>query len=215
VSPVPPILPKKQLNAGGSDAYTVGLLFAAALVSIVTVPALVALAGKIFDKPAHVPFSAVAFIMFLSVIAPLFAGMCVRYFVPRFAQRMARPVSLIATVSLIAGVLPIVYIAFPAAVALFGNGTVVAFAVFIAAGLAAGHLLGGPTPRNRVVLALATATRHPGIAMAVAHFVAPAEKLVLGAVLWYLIVGLVVSAVYIAWYRRRQRSSTVGVETES
>jgi BASS family bile acid:Na+ symporter len=208
VSPVPPVLPMKQIRAGGSESYTVGLLFAAAVLSIATVPIMVEIAGRIFDTPAHVPISAVALIAFTSVIAPLLAGMIVRHLAPRFAQRIARPLSSIATVTLLIGVAPIVYFAFPAAVTLFGNGTVAAFAVFVAAALAAGHLLGGPELTNRVVLALATATRHPGIAMAVAHFVAPTDKLVMGAVLWYLIVATALSAGYLLWCRRRQRADT-------
>jgi BASS family bile acid:Na+ symporter len=215
VSPVPPILPMKQIRAGGSESYTVGLLFAAALLSIVMVPVIVEMAGRLFDTPAHVPFSAVGLIVFVTVIAPLLAGMTVRFLAPGLAQRIARPVSSIAMVALLVGVAPIVYVAFPAAVTLFGNGTVAAFVVFVVAGIATGHLLGGPGLENRVVLALATATRHPGIAMAVAHFVAPTEKLVLGAVLWYLIVGVAVSAIYLAWCRRRRRIGTVGLETES
>jgi bile acid:Na+ symporter, BASS family len=141
------------------------------------------------------------------VIAPLAAGIMVRHFAPRFAQRMARPVSLFAMVALLVGVLPIVFSAWPAAVSLIGDGTLAAIVVFVVAGLAAGHLLGGPDPDNRVVLALATATRHPGVAMAVAHAAAPGEKLVLGAVLWYLIVGLLVSAAYLAWRRHRANAA--------
>ena len=38
VSPVPPFLPKKQFKAGGSSEYTIGVLTAAALLAIVTVP---------------------------------------------------------------------------------------------------------------------------------------------------------------------------------
>src|SRR5262245_48681196 len=38
LSPVPPILPGKQLKAGGNFSYVVGLLAIAALVSIVFIP---------------------------------------------------------------------------------------------------------------------------------------------------------------------------------
>jgi bile acid:Na+ symporter, BASS family len=207
VSPVPPILPKKQLKAGGSAHYTVGLLFAVALLTIVSLPLSVELVGRIFDQPTQVSPATVALIVSITVIAPLAAGIMVRHFAPRFAQRMARPVSLFAMVALLVGVLPIVFSAWPAAVSLIGDGTLAAIVVFVVAGLAAGHLLGGPDPDNRVVLALATATRHPGVAMAVAHAAAPGEKLVLGAVLWYLIVGLLVSAAYLAWRRHRANAA--------
>jgi len=203
LSPVPPILPKKQLKAGGSAYYTVGLLFSAALFTIVSIPLSVEIIGRIFDKPAYITPARVALIVSITVIAPLAAGILVRHFAPRFAERIARPVSLFATVALLVGVLPIVFAAWPAAVALVGNGTLAATAVFVVSGLAAGHVLGGPDPDDRVVLALATATRHPGVAMAVAHAAAPGEKLVLGAVLWHLIIGLIASAIYIAWRRRQ------------
>src|SRR5258707_528657 len=38
VSPTPPILPKKALKAGGTEAYTVGLLVAVAVLSVVVIP---------------------------------------------------------------------------------------------------------------------------------------------------------------------------------
>src|SRR5262245_58622162 len=38
VSPVPPILPRRQLAAGGSRSYALGLLVAAAIISILFVP---------------------------------------------------------------------------------------------------------------------------------------------------------------------------------
>lgn len=210
VSPVPPILPKKQLKAGGSAHYTVGLLFSAALLTIVSLPLSVEIVGRVFDKPTHVSPATVALIVSITVIAPLAAGILVRHLAPRVAERIAAPVSLFATVALFVGVLPIVFAAWPAAVSLVGNGTLAAITVFIVAGLAAGHFLGGPDPNDRVVLALATATRHPGVAMAVAHAVAPGNKLVLGAVLWYLIVGLIVSAAYLAWRRRQADTATLG-----
>lgn len=208
VSPVPPILPKKQLKAGGSEPYTVGLLFATALFAVISLPFSVELAGKVFHTQAYVPFSTVAAIVAMTVMVPLFAGIGLRQVAPAFAQRIARPVSLGATVTLFVGVAPVVYFAFPAAITLVGNGTLLALAAFVLAGLAIGHLLGGPEPENRVVLALATATRHPGVAIAVAHAAAPAEKLVMGAVLLYVIVGLVLSAVYLA-LRRRQEANKV------
>ena len=38
VSPVPPVLPRKALAAGGSRSYVLGLFVAAAIASIVFVP---------------------------------------------------------------------------------------------------------------------------------------------------------------------------------
>jgi len=73
--------------------------------------------------------------------------------------------------------------------------------VFVAIGLAVGHLLGGPAREDRSVLALATASRHPGVALAVAHDTASLMS-VLGIVLVCLIVGALFGAVYTKWIAR-------------
>jgi len=80
----------------------------------------------------------------------------------------------------------------------------------VAIGLIVGHLLGGPDPRDCVVLALATASRHPGVALAIAAANFPQEKRVLGAILLYLLISLVVSVAYLAW-RRRELASVASV----
>jgi BASS family bile acid:Na+ symporter len=92
-----------------------------------------------------------------------------------------------------------------------GNGMLLAFAAFVATGLLVGHLLGGPEPENRVVLALATASRHPGIAIALAQSAFPAQKLVVPAVLAYLLVSAVVSAAYLRWTKHAALTSPAPV----
>src|SRR5262245_4985007 len=46
-SPIPPVLPKKQLKAGGRSPYTIGLLAGVSLLSIIVVPLTVYLVGKV------------------------------------------------------------------------------------------------------------------------------------------------------------------------
>src|SRR5688572_9474212 len=107
LSPVPPILPKKQLKAGGSEHYTVSLLFSAALFAIVSIPLSAEVIGRLFDKPTNVTAGAVALIVSITVIAPLVAGVGLRGFRPGVAQRIARAVSLSCTISLLVCVLSI------------------------------------------------------------------------------------------------------------
>jgi BASS family bile acid:Na+ symporter len=45
VSPIPPLLPKRALKAGGDASYTIGLLVAASLFAIFFVPFAVDLLG--------------------------------------------------------------------------------------------------------------------------------------------------------------------------
>src|SRR5262245_42770293 len=53
ISPVPPILPGKQLKFGGRHSYVYGLLVAVSLVSIVFVPLSVEVLGRLLDRDVH------------------------------------------------------------------------------------------------------------------------------------------------------------------
>jgi BASS family bile acid:Na+ symporter len=201
VAPIPPILPGTQLKAGGRSSYVVGLLAIAALVSIVTVPVTAAFIGRIFGQEVNTDAAAIAWIVGTSLLGPIVAGIVVERFAPAFAERIGRPLSLFATALLVVSFLPVLLKIWPAIVASFGNFTLLTIGVFVAIGLAVGHLLGGPAREDRSVLALATASRHPGVALAVAHDTASLMS-VLGIVLVCLIVGALFGAVYTKWIAR-------------
>ena len=203
ISPVPPLLPIKGLKAGGGSEFTFSLLVIEAVLAILLVPKSIEVFDRIFEKQAHVSPAAVALVVLMTVLAPLTAGMLVRRFARAPAETIAKPVSLIATLLLAASLIPILFVAMPAIVSLIGNGTLAVIIAFIVAGLAAGHLLGGQAPEDRIVLAFSTASRHPGVAMAIANASFPEERLVLAAVLLYVILSAVVSIPYLIWRRRR------------
>jgi BASS family bile acid:Na+ symporter len=207
VGPVPPVLPKKVRKAGGTGSYTIGLLVAAGLFAIVLVPLTVHVFGIIFGISRGISPGEVAMVVLITILAPLAAGIAVRAMAPAFADRIVKPVALTATILLAAGAVPILFTSYPAIESLIGNGTLVALVVFVVIGLAAGHLLGGPDPDNRTVLALSTASRHPGVALAIAHAAFPEQKLALAAVLLYLLVCAVVSIPYLTWTRRRHAAA--------
>lgn len=203
LSPVPPILPGKQQKAGGSSAYAISLLLIAALVSIVTTPLAVGLVEGAVGRGAPVSRSGVAGIVFVTVIVPLLAGILVRFIRPDLAVRAARPVSLAATVLLVLAVIPVLFTATETIWTFVGDGVALALAGFSLVGLALGHVLGGPDPAQRTVLALATGTRHPGVAMAIAHTAFPDEQGILAILLYHLVIGAVVSLPYVRWSRAR------------
>ncbi len=202
LAPVPPILPNRLVKAGGSHDYATALLVTMSLIAIVWMP----LAGAVLDRisPAHVyiPPLPVAKLALLTVLGPVLAGVIVRLILPSFARRLAKPLRLAAVALLVIFALLLLVKAGPAMLALIGNGTLVAIVAFLVLGLTAGHLLGGPAPGDRTVLALATASRHPAIAMTVAQIAFPEEKTVPAAVLLYLIVSLVVTTPYVMWRKK-------------
>jgi BASS family bile acid:Na+ symporter len=111
-------------------------------------------------------------------------------------------VAKLSTAILVLGVLAILARAAPAMGSLLGDGTVAAFAAFVAVGLAAGHLVGQYLGGPGTVLSLSNATRHPGVALAIAAGLTPPEPLVAPAILVYLLTAAVLSSVYLAWYKR-------------
>jgi BASS family bile acid:Na+ symporter len=211
VAPVPPVLPGKQTKAGGDSSYAMGLLLFAALVSIVTIPVSVALIGRLFGSDVRVPLSLIATTVGATVVAPLLLGTLVRRLAPSFAARFAGPLSKIGTVLLILAFVPILIGSMPAITAAIGDFSVLAIALFLAAGLVVGHLLGGPHDDDRTVLALATASRHPGVAMALAGAIAPPEARtsLTATVLLAVLVGMVVTGPYSKW-RRRSHPAVAG-----
>jgi BASS family bile acid:Na+ symporter len=60
VSPIPPLLSKKALQAGGKGSYTIGLLVALSLLAIVVVPAALELLQHIFTVPLGISPGATA-----------------------------------------------------------------------------------------------------------------------------------------------------------
>jgi BASS family bile acid:Na+ symporter len=202
VSPVPPFLPLKAIKAGGARDYTIGLLVAASALAIVLVPLAVQLVGAVFAQPFSMPATGTARIVTLTVLAPLAIGMALQQFAPSIAERMARPVSIASVALLVIALVPVLFSAWRPILSLIGTGTVPTFAAFVAVGTVVGHLLGGPRAEERGVLALACGSRHPGIALAIAHANFPDDKHVLPALLLYLVIGALVAAPYLQWIRR-------------
>jgi BASS family bile acid:Na+ symporter len=135
-------------------------------------------------------------------LLPVVAGLAVARWAPPFAEKAAGPVAAVSTVLLLVCLALIVVSKWSALAAQANNFTVVAIVLFIAVGLVTGHLLGGPEPDNRTSLALATATRHPGVAVAVLNVIAPTAEDVAPVVLLYLLVGMIASLPYLKWRAR-------------
>lgn len=123
-------------------------------------------------------------------------------------MRISKSVTLVAAVLLVVSVVPLLFTAWPAIFALVSNSTILAISAFVPAGLAVGHMLGGPNLHDRAVLALATATRHPGIAFAFGSTNFPEQGEVQPAILLYVICCAILTMPYVMW-RRRVSSSSV------
>jgi BASS family bile acid:Na+ symporter len=206
ISPVPPLLPAKETRAGGQQSYGVALMAVLALLSIVTVPAAAEILQRIFDRPLGVAPGAIARAVLAMAMLPLLAGIGVRAMLPAVADRIEAPVGFIAGAVLVPAIVVLLAGTWRAIWAAVGGGAVVAMIAFVVTGLAAGHLLGGPRRDDSIVLALSTASRHPGIALAAASANFPDQHFG-GTILLYLIVAAAVGMPYLAWQRARSDRS--------
>lgn len=213
VSPIPPIFPNKGLKAGGRENYVIGLLVASAAFSVIVIPLAMELFARISDIPLRMPASTVAVTVATTIFLPLLIGIGVKTLAPKFADRLVKPLALVALVLLILSALPVIGGATRPMLSLIGDGTLLSIAAFSVVGFVVGHLLGGPAPENRPILALASASRHPAVALAIAHANFPNQRLAMPAVFLYLMVSGILSAIYLAWVKRHTEHGT-SMETE-
>jgi bile acid:Na+ symporter, BASS family len=211
MSPVPPIFPKKLRKAGGKSSYAIGLVVTAALFSLVLIPGWLELLGRYFGFEVDEGLRQIIPIVLISIMVPLFLGILIRRLAPRFAERALNPVSVVGAVLLVISALPILFKLAPAMWGALGHGVLWTMTLFGVVGIVVGHLLGGPDLEERGILALATSTRHPGIALAIATLNFPQRKdEVMVIVVYHLLVGAIVAIPYNRWHARRLAKLAAG-----
>lgn len=202
ISPMPPLVPSAQLKVGARKAYAYGLYVALAVLSVAIAPATAAIISAIYAVDLKLSPVDVARNVGLIVLLPLAVGIGLRRLAPTFASRAAGPIRTASGLLLYLAFIPMVVAAWPQMKALIGDGSIAACAVVILIALAGGHLLGGPDPRDRAALAVASATRHPGIALIIAgaNALDPAAP---AAILGFLLVGMIATTPYKRWMKGR------------
>src|SRR5262249_33025366 len=133
-------------------------------------------------------------------------GIVLRWLAPILANKLMKPIAIVAKVMLVGGMIPLLIHVWPAVQAVVDDGTLFAIIGITIIGLGVGHSLRGPLPEDRPVLALATACRHPAVAIAIASNVFPNEKAVGAAVIVNVLVAAVVTVPYVRMSRRALRS---------
>jgi BASS family bile acid:Na+ symporter len=206
VSPIPPIFPNKAFKAGGTERYTIGLLVASCALSVIVIPVAMEIFERLTGFPLTMRARSVAWTVVITVFIPLLIGMALRAIAQTFADRLAKPMVAISLALLVLSALPVMVGMAQPMFSLVGDGTLLSLGAFALVGFVVGHLLGGPGATNRPTLALASATRHPAVALAIAHANFPNQKLAPPAVVLYLLVSAILSVVYLMWAKRHEMS---------
>jgi BASS family bile acid:Na+ symporter len=209
ISPLPPLLPRKESRVVGNASYGLALMALLALLSIVTVPiSIKVLEQVVVGRPLNVPLAAIARMVSVAVLLPLLVGVTVRAKLPAVAERIQPVITRVANILLILAAMALFAGMWRAILGAIGGGAVGAMVVFVVLALAIGDLLGQPEREHSIVLALSAASHHPAIALAIASANLPNEQIA-GTILLYLLVNLVLGGLYIAWQHRSARSSIV------
>jgi len=209
-SPIPPIFPRKASKKGGDDSYSFGILIAVSFLSLFVVPSLMKITGRVFEREAYFSELSIVKSIAFGIVLPLAVGMVIRYFATSFAERFSKYAGKIGMIMLLFAVLPILIGLLPSMWSVTGSGTLLVMVVFAMIGIATGHLLGGPNFKDRAVLGVATASRHPAIAIALtsANVVEAEKNLAIASILLYFIVSALVALPYIKWAVRSSRAET-------
>lgn len=201
LSPVPPFLPGRELKlvAPAREAYVYGLFATVSVLAIFFIPLAVAVLEMALGRDIGTSPLVVARIVALTALAPLAAGLALRQWWPA-SVRLAAVAGAGGTALLLVAAVLILAQSWPAMMSLVGDGTLLAIVSVTLIGLAVGHVLGGPNNDDRTVLALATAIRHPAVAIAIAS--TSKERLVPAAIVLALVVGGIAAAPYTAWRKQ-------------
>ena len=200
VSPLAPFAPGKMRKSGANKGFVYGLYVALLLAAVIIVPATIAVLDNLSRFDVAVPVKDMAGFVATSVLCPLVAGVAIATFWPRFAQRAAPIARIAASMVIYAAILFILVTTGTKLIGLAGDGTLTVIVLTVISGIAAGHWLGGPHPEQRIALAMAATTRHPGIAALIAHRNFDDPQVMLAVVL-FLVISMGVCAAYGRWIR--------------
>ncbi len=196
VAAVAPMLPKKLLKLGIDAGFAESLSAVTMLLAIPLVPVTAATLGTLFGRDVVVSPIAVAGTLAKTFLVPLVVGMGLKAALGDRSLRLGELAGLIGTIVLVLlvillvfaerdNIFPLVWRSLPA-IALFAGGS-----------LLLGHVLGGPDAGERTALAIATVTRHPGLAILIAT--SSLSQNLVPAILIVVIGSAVIAIPYTSW----------------
>src|SRR5512138_905299 len=210
IAPVGAMFSKAMLPlvAPSNPAYARGLFFASTVHSVVLTPLAVEVIQRLFGEGevVHVSPLTVAQVVISSVLLPLGIGLAIGHWRPA-TRRWVPAIQKVSGVVLLICAIPIIVGAWPHMASLVREGTLTAIVLISLIGLAVGHFLGGPGEDDRTVLAFATVSRHPGVAVAIASLTD--QPLAPVGVLLAVLVSELAVIPYKTW-RKRMRAAGSG-----
>ena len=205
VAPEAPFAPARQLElAGEKRAYIYGLFVVESVLAILLAPLVLATLAPHLPAAIRLDPREIVYRLTLTTSLPLLLGVYMRYCWPARVRRVAHLANTVGEVVLLVGLVAVLVSHWHTVAAVLSGRTLFYIAVFIAVGVAVGQLFGGADRDERTVLGLATALRHPGVALAMAEPSFDELSLVPGVVVLVILLGAVMIAPYLWWHRTRR-----------
>jgi len=202
ISAAAPLLPGKLLKLGDDLTHDATLAAVTSVLAIVFVPLALKGLGVAFQRGVGITVAAVAAVLMTTFLLPLGIGMVARAVLgPARAVRIGELAGDAGDIVLGILVLLIVVAQRATVFPLLWQSMIV-IALLAPGALAIGHLLGGPDPRERTSLAIATVTRHPGLALLMASANSRMTQEMPLAVVAFVLGTAVATIPYTIWRKR-------------
>jgi BASS family bile acid:Na+ symporter len=216
IAAVAPLLPRKLLKIGVDAGFAESLAAVTMLLAVPLVPITATALGMMFGRTIEVRPSAVAATLAKTFLLPFVVGILLRAVLQRRSIRLGE-IAGMAGSGLLIVVVSVLFIAQRDTIFPLAWGSLPVLIVYAGGSLLIGHVIGGPDPAERTALAVATVTRHPGLAILIASAAAPEAELV-PAILVVVACSAVVAVPYTAWRKHalaRQAAAAVQAEASA
>jgi bile acid:Na+ symporter, BASS family len=202
-----PVAGMKRMGPSSPNAHeALDLNLVVLVLSLLFVPIAFATVAALFHRDFHVSVGAVAKVVLGRALLPLLLGLGAARLFPRAASRVGPWLMKVLNIALLAVLVLALIATAKFLVGVGGLGWIVATALAIGS-VAIGHLLGGPTPETRGVVAVASAMRFPALALVLAAAL-PRGHEVIPVIIVYVAVAFLATAVYGMIMARRQKRQT-------
>ena len=208
-SPGAPLTTKRAQMAGGDPFYSASLQLTLALGAIVITPLTLAILYALFElETERVTWLIVAGQVAKVTFLPVIIGLLVQRFAAKVAEVTGKPLVVFANVLfiLLNVSLLVALVLAPDLRMMLRVGWLAgaAIVIMVAAALAIGHLLGGPSRAARSSLAIASVARNIGLSLYIATL-SDAGQGAIPTILVYTILGGLLAVPYGVWNKRKMR----------
>ncbi|MGD8719128.1 MAG: bile acid:sodium symporter [Candidatus Zixiibacteriota bacterium] len=199
VAPGSPLAMRRATLAGGDAPYAASLQFTVNLSAIITIPLFLYILSAFFEPQAYASPTLIAYQVTIAQFAPLIFGILLTTTWPGLTRRFGDFITRVANVMLVVLVVLVVLAGWRPFLDTFrgiGWYSFLAAAIIIGVSLTLGHSLGGPGKEKRTTLAVMSIARSLSLAVFLALKDFPGQG-ILGVFVAYILLGLVVQAVYV------------------